>query len=132
MRWRAPFIAEYIVPHLLLQWIRAEVAYDGIAYFSVKRDRYFGIPGSCDNYVFPAREFATDGSCSYLRKKLVMTEPQTWQLLERTLVQAGPLALSQYAEQTLEVLRGQKLQLYKSTPFGQMEGKLLQLAVSAL
>jgi hypothetical protein len=128
----APFIAEYVVPQLLLQWVTEEAAFDGIAYFSVKRDRYFGLPGSCDNYVFPTKIFAAEGHCSHLGKKFVMTEPQAWQLLERTPVKAGPLAACRNAEQPIEVLKGQTKQLYRTTPFGQLEGKLLQLPVSAL
>jgi hypothetical protein len=89
-------------------------------------------PGSCDNYAFPAKKLAPEGPCLHLRDRFVMTEPQAWQLLERTPVQAESPPLCRSAEQAIDLLKGQRSQLYRSTPFAQLEGRLLQLPVSAL
>lgn len=60
------FVAEYVFPQMLLQWLLEKTKYDGIKYTSalnneaVKEYRYV-------NYVFPVREYRKDG----FDKKLV-------------------------------------------------------------
>jgi hypothetical protein len=85
----APFIAEYIVPQLMLQWIARPGAdgnrLDGIAYLSVRTDPEHPFP--CDpfvNLVFPVQQPQPRGYCPVLQQKFALTEPGAWQLLEST------------------------------------------------
>ena len=75
------FIAEYIVPQLLLQWVSENKDVDGIAYFSVKADSLFDPPHGAANFGFPTRSDAATGYCSELMRKFEMTEAVSWQIL---------------------------------------------------
>jgi hypothetical protein len=82
-----PFIAEYIVPQLMLEWIARPNAdgerLDGIAYLSVRTDPEHPFP--CDpfvNLVFPVQRPQARGCCPVLREKFELSEPGAWQLLE--------------------------------------------------
>ena len=44
-----PFIPEYIVPQLLLQWLRNESGLDGLRYFSTKVEQYSHSPWAAMN-----------------------------------------------------------------------------------
>jgi hypothetical protein len=76
----AAFVAEYMVPQLLLQWLSKQSAggIDGIAYSSVSSRSYADYPALIANVVFPTREFAPSGYCTRLAGKLTMTEPIAW------------------------------------------------------
>jgi hypothetical protein len=83
----APFVAEYIVPQLMLQWIALPDPdgnrLDGIAYFSVRTDPEHPFP--CDpfvNLVFPVQQPQSRGCCPVLQQKFVLSEPGAWQMLE--------------------------------------------------
>jgi hypothetical protein len=83
----APFIAEYIVPQLMLEWIALPDAdgnrLDGIAFLSVQIDPEYPFP--CDpfvNLVFPVQQPQASGYCPVLRRKFELSEPGAWQLLE--------------------------------------------------
>lgn len=78
-----PFIPEYIVPQLLLQWLRNESGLDGLRYFSTKVEQYSHSPWAAMNYVFPVQEQATAGFCPRLSEKFHLTAPVPWSLLEK-------------------------------------------------
>ena len=115
----SPFIAEYIVPQLLLQWITHSSKHDGIRYFSANIDAYHDSPGLACNYVFPARDFAAKGHCARLRSKFEMSEPISWQLLAPT-----PMAAMQpvHGGSEVELAPGTRVK-YVDTPFGQIEAR---------
>jgi hypothetical protein len=92
-----PFIAEYIIPQLILQWItdKSHADVDGIAYTSVICKTHSDYPAAIADLVFPAKEMAASGYCPRLRRKFAMTPPIAWHLLERVnLPSAGPSASS--------------------------------------
>ena len=76
-----PFIPEYIVPQLLLQWIRSESSLDGLRYFSTKINQDRHSPWAAMNYVFPVQEQVASGYCPKLKDKFVLTSPASWSIL---------------------------------------------------
>lgn len=78
----SPYRCEYLLPQLLLQWIRKSAEFDGIRYASTR------IKGSSwrgtSNYVFPAVHSFDRGFCSRLQELFGSTEPIGWQLLAAT------------------------------------------------
>jgi hypothetical protein len=77
----SPFIPEYIIPQLLLQWLRNETIWDGLRYFSTKISQYVRDPTVPMNYVFPVRVKAPTGHCATLRAKFVLSDPIAWSML---------------------------------------------------
>jgi hypothetical protein len=119
----APFIAEYIVPQLLLQWITNSSAHDGIRYFSVRVDTYIDNPAIPCNYVFPARQFGPAGHCATLRAKFEMSPPLSWQLVERSPMPNGLVAgMPVHGNSQVALVPGHFMP-YVNTPFGQIESK---------
>jgi len=77
-----PFIPEYVIPQLLLQWIRTEPGFDGIRYFSTRIAQYVDDPRPASNYVFPVKGSRASGFCCQLSKKLILSRPMSWQILQ--------------------------------------------------
>lgn len=77
-----PFIPEYIIPQLLLQWIRLTQGFDGVRYFSTKVDQYVADPHAAANFVFPTKCRTSTGYCSQLVEKFELTEPAQVRLLK--------------------------------------------------
>ncbi|MDX9902306.1 MAG: hypothetical protein RBT22_12540 [Aliarcobacter sp.] len=72
------FIVEYIIPNLLLQWVRNEKSnVDAIQYYSTKKE----ISEHTKNLVLPPK-FFDKKYCSNLVNKFVLTQPTSWQLLD--------------------------------------------------
>lgn len=80
----SPFIPEYVVPQLLLQWVRNTTGYDGLRYFSTKIEQHVQDPTVPMNYVFPVRHKAPTGHCTLLRQKFVLTDPIAWPVLRQS------------------------------------------------
>lgn len=84
------FKAEYIIPQLLLQWIRNDKLHekriDGIRYFSVSsnykvfNDSFENPVELNQNYVFPSQIQSTKGYCKYLSSLFEFTNPIIWSL----------------------------------------------------
>jgi len=78
----ATFKPEYIVPQLLLQWVRQTKDIDGIKYFSVRTN--FSSEHDFSewaNYAFPVKESKSQGLCDSLTKSFSVTEPVSWEML---------------------------------------------------
>jgi hypothetical protein len=77
------FVEEYIVPQLVLQWLRDEAfKIDGIRYFSMRVRQTFQAPRLAINYVFPVRTDSPAGHCNELKRRFTFTLPIPWNLLE--------------------------------------------------
>ena len=76
----SPFIPEYLIPQLVLQWVLNSTEADGIEYPSmfVDHDRVWSDYGF--NYAFPARSSGSDGFCTKLTTLFEMTDPVPWSL----------------------------------------------------
>jgi hypothetical protein len=119
----SPFIHEYIVPQLILQWITHSNVHDGIRYFSVNVASYMNNPAMPCNYVFPARDFAAQGHCPVLRAKFEMSVPLSWQLIERMGMPHGMAAgMPVHGNSDVEFVQGSPIQ-YVNTPFGGIEAR---------
>jgi hypothetical protein len=71
------FKPEYIIPQLLLQWVRLYNNFDGICYFSTRIDlnKYPLADSYYRNYVFPVQTNRNEGHCSVLSQKFRITNP---------------------------------------------------------
>lgn len=80
------FKPEYIVPQLLLQWVRNNDEIDGIRYKSTHIDPIlYKQKGEIFNVVLPVRENKNTGHCSQLKSIFKMTEVTSWQMYELAL-----------------------------------------------
>lgn len=77
------FKPEYIIPQLLLQWIRNKKEIDGIMYYSTNINyNSLSKNGDLFNVVLPVKENKRTGYCSHLKKLFKMTNAVSWQLKE--------------------------------------------------
>lgn len=75
------FKPEYIIPQLLLQWVRKDNRIDGISYQTTHINFKESLSkGEFLNVVLPVKENKTRGLCSELEKKFLMTESTSVQL----------------------------------------------------
>jgi hypothetical protein len=130
----APFIAEYIVPQLILQWLTRPVSsndkkFDGIVYFSVNADP---LPGSdptfrnytaLTNYVFPVQDPQSYGHCPVLKAKFELTEPVSWQLLLHSGLPGEP---TKHSDFEVPIVPGTCAE-YRNTAFGLAEMRLAEM-----
>jgi hypothetical protein len=120
------FKPEYIMPQLLLQWIRKKQEIDGVRYNSTHIDlNLTKSKGDFSNYVFPVKDNVESGHCTVLKKLFRMTEPLSWQLYEYAL--GGQLFL--HGEhpvkkvERLELITGRSFPYHYST-LGKLEAYL--------
>jgi hypothetical protein len=127
----SPFIAEYIIPQLILQWItdNNDLKLDGIAYSSVRSKMHVYYPAAIANLVFPVKTIEKEGYCSKLRQKFSLTDPVAWYLLDR--VHPSPKREPFCKDEMFEFVRGRPV-AYKETDFAAIEGKLLELDAAVL
>ncbi len=77
-----PFVEEYIVPQLLLEWIKNESgSIDGLRYFSTQIAQQPACPRLTINYVFPVKTVHKSGYCDSLKAAFRLTKPVSWALL---------------------------------------------------
>lgn len=121
------FKAEYIVPQLLLQWIRNTGEIDGIKYNSTHIDKTELIgEGELYNLVLPVKENKDSGYCNHLMELFEITETISKQLLEYST--GGQTSLYTKSEldkinqkiPSLEIIKGRKFP-YSFSVLGQME-----------
>jgi hypothetical protein len=122
----APFIEEYIVPQLVLQWVTERNEAQGVAYFSVRLEPRTDTSTLQTNLVFPVRKSAPSGACEALREWFNLTEPAYWPLLEPGDTIDNPRrGTPQTYGHPIELMRGHPLP-YGATPFGLREIELLK------
>lgn len=121
------FKPEYIVPQLLLQWIRNSGDIDGIKYDSTHVDKIkLKSDGELYNLVLPVKENKDKGLCKHLVALFEMTETISNQLLEYS--SGGQTFLHSKAEfdkidkkiPSLEIIKGIK-HPYSFSSLGHME-----------
>jgi hypothetical protein len=118
------FVEEYIIPQLLLQWVRDEsFKIDGIRYFSMRVNQRSEAPRLAINYVFPVRSDLRTGHCDQLRSRFSMTLPVPWNLLEGIDLRTA----DRIRANEPFVLNSETAIIYDDTIFGQMEGQLSPL-----
>ena len=125
---KAPFKPEYIMPQLLLQYVKEDLqqGIDGIRYFSTHYDQLdYSLTLGC-NFVFPVKSFAPRGQCPHLINLFNMTEVLPWQIANHiSMPSIGAPSVP------IELVRGCACD-YINTIFGDMEGKSMPMIASAL
>ena len=122
------FKAEYIIPQLLLQWIRENEDLDGIKYNSTHIETgILKTTGELYNLVLPVKENKDEGYCKHLTGLFEMTETISWQLLEYAM---GGEIFDEPSEDevnrkipTIEIIKGRKYP-YSYSALGSMESYL--------
>ncbi|MFE6442050.1 hypothetical protein ACFVL6_21260, partial [Bacillus subtilis] len=122
-----PFKPEYIIPQLLLQWVRRSSLFDGICYFSTKINDYNSENiAYFRNYALPVKDLKASGYCEELRRKFeLISEGVPWQFFE---LYKGTLNRTESKETmvhaNIELVKGIKID-YENTDFYQLERMLL-------
>lgn len=121
------FKPEYIIPQLLLQWVRNNDRIDGIRYKSTHIDpELYKQEGELFNLVLPVKEYKNMGHCNQLKSMFQMTEVTSWQMYQIAL--GGQLILRSFEESErlnerlpkLELIKGRKYP-YSSSILGKLE-----------
>lgn len=77
------FKPEYIIPQLLLQWVRENDYIDCIRYFSTNIEKFGSkSKGDFSNFVFPVKKMTKKGHCSALKEIFEHTEVISWQSVQ--------------------------------------------------
>jgi len=122
----SPFKPEYLVPQMLLQWVRKSSKFDGIAYASTNvRATSPEYAHAVWNYVFPAKVIRPAGWCEHLCGLFKMTQPYGWELLRAAQVgdRVDAVAAKWFR---IELIEGFEKQ-YALSEFGEIEAKLRKL-----
>jgi hypothetical protein len=129
----APFKPEYIVPQLVLQFVREDRTnnIDGIRYFSLHLDQPT-VSVSTElrlgsNFVFPVKTPAAVGLCALLRQQFAMTPVFPWQLVGRIHLPGTGGA----PNDNIELVRGCPCS-YIHTIFGEIEAMSLAMQASPI
>ncbi|WP_142309219.1 hypothetical protein, partial [Bacillus pseudomycoides] len=120
------FKPEYIIPQLLLQFIRQTDSIDGISYFSTKIDRYsLEISEVYRNFAFPVQKKQKEGLCPILKDKFEVTDAVPWQMFElyKNSRFCLPYDIEEDKRYEIEFIDGMSL-LYTSTDFYKLENFL--------
>jgi hypothetical protein len=114
------FKPEYILPQLLLQWIRNEESISGIKYWST--NTAVNPTKSSDklyNYVLPVKTTKEKGICDELKEMFKASEPTSWQIeqINNHELQTNSLNQMNYLIEkikTIEISKGKKANYYDS------------------
>ncbi|PDZ26987.1 hypothetical protein [Bacillus toyonensis] len=115
------FKPEYIIPQLLLQFIRQNDFIDGVSYFSTKVDNYSTETAELyKNFAFPVQGGQNIGLCPKLRSKFVVTDAVPWNMFQ--LYNGSHYCAPHEGEKRVEheFINGMSL-LYSSTDFSKLE-----------
>ena len=124
-----PFVPEYVLPQMLLQWLIATKGtggFDGIRYFSCHVDHHSGKPQHpmC-SFVFPPKQYPATGLCPVLQAMFDWTSPLPWQEIA---ARPPPIDSECYRRFQFAPYPG-TTEDYGSTAFGEVEARLNQLAL---
>jgi hypothetical protein len=129
---KAIFKPEYVIPQLLLQFIKDDSSLDGIKYSSTKVDYSTLVNVSAYNYVFPVKRIFNKGFCPDLSSIFQITAPTSLEieeLIENPNQQSGFLGFSRKEcsindkPRQLKFYEG-SIRGYDFTSFGYIEEKL--------
>ena len=76
------FKEEYIIPQLLLEWVRNKNVINGVEYFSLSLPEYNLDQRLYKNYVFPAKQQKVKGQCDFLSSIFELTDPISWDFVK--------------------------------------------------
>lgn len=125
------FKPEYIIPQLLLQWVRKNDEIDGISYQTTHINFNESLSkGEFLNIVLPVKENKTKGLCNELESKFVMTESTSVQLnqcaTDGSINGGGVYRYSNNQIQKIELIKGIPTN-YDISIFGGLEQVLSEM-----
>lgn len=132
------FKPEYIIPQLLLQWIRQNDELDGIRYNSTHiSKRVFKVQGEYSNVVIPVKNNAHTGHCKELKSMFKMSETISAQLYQFALgggvfggtIEQAEILNSRVPE--IEIIKGRSLP-YSFSVLGDLEEYLEGMPVGKI
>jgi hypothetical protein len=127
---RSPFKPEYLIPQMLLQWLRNNDEFDGVCYFSTNvRARSTPSVFPLCNFAFPAKQIKPTGWCNHLCRMFRMTEPYGWEWLRA--VQVGDRPAIPQSRFAIELIEGIEVQ-YEHSEFGAVEAWLNNRALKIM
>lgn len=115
------FKPEYIIPQLLLQFIRYDEFFDGVSYFSTKVDNYSAATATLyKNFAFPVQSGLNRGLCPKLLSKFEVSDAVPWNMFQlyKDSHHCDPHEGEKRVEH--EFINGMSL-LYSSTDFSKLE-----------
>ncbi|EJV56728.1 hypothetical protein BWGOE3_56880 [Bacillus mycoides] len=115
------FKPEYIIPQLLLQFIRQDDFFDGVSYFSTKVDNYSAATATLyKNFSFPVQGGQNKGLCPKLLSKFEVSDTVPWNMFQ--LYKDSHHCASHEGEKRVEheFINGMSL-FYSSTDFSKLE-----------
>ncbi|WP_430794528.1 hypothetical protein [Bacillus thuringiensis] len=115
------FKPEYIIPQLLLQFIRYDEFFDGVSYFSTKVDNYSAATATLyKNFAFPVQGGLNKGLCPKLLSKFEVSDAVPWNMFQ--LYKDSHHCDAHEGEKRVEheFINGMGL-LYSSTDFSKLE-----------
>jgi hypothetical protein len=125
------FKPEYIIPQLVLQWVVLDGNLDGIQYRSNRVKSSSHNIGTFSNIVIPVKRSADRGFCSILSKRIKMTNPISWQLLDISdpskkfaKKSIRDISIESYRKASFIEVIDQEKTPYLESKFGIMEEKL--------
>ncbi|MFA6564628.1 MAG: hypothetical protein WCV00_22170 [Verrucomicrobiia bacterium] len=113
------FKPEYIIPQMVLQFVKEDPSIQGVRYFSMHYDQPEPYLRLGTNFVFPVKTSAPKGLCPTLRSLFRMTPVLPWQLGKETddlPFRHGP------PNERIELVKGYSC-AYMNTVFGRLEMK---------
>lgn len=128
----APFKPEYIIPQLLLQYVKQDANVDGIKFPSSKIDYNSIYDLQSYNYVFPVKNCQKKWYCPELAGSFHLTEPTNLELEEILYNPAYPITYlhsPSSSTQRIELVKNVK-SLYIDTAFGKIEDILKKRPVN--
>ncbi len=129
------FKPEYIIPQLLLQWVRKNDKIDGISYQTTHIDFTNSLSeGEFVNVVLPVKENKTRGLCSELERKFLMTESISIQLIQSSangLIDGGTFENKKKQISKIELINGIPTD-YEISIFGELEEILSKMECKAI
>lgn len=132
------FKPEYILPQLLLQWVRSNSSVHGIKFSSTHIDLHAtGTKGEFFNVVVPVVENKETGYCNVLSRKFKATEVLSWQLMQFSFGEAEFSYNSQELEevnhdiQEIEMIIGRAFP-YRFSPLATIERTLRTLPLKPI
>jgi RES domain len=125
------FRPEYIVPQILLEWVRATHGYDGICYTSTHIESTFIEPMGQRNFVFAAKQMRPEGHCPELMQQFELSEALSWQRAEAIGDNDGSNPFPYLTDFEIESVTGVRTK-YLHTAFYSMQWRLNGLRCSPL
>ncbi len=115
VRDRGPFVVEYVLPQLLLQWVKKHSPWVGVRFFSSRLLPYDGIALGA-NLAFPAQTQPPLGHCPTLRGMFDASPAWNWELL----IASNPTGGKALSSGSIQPVPGSGV-TYQQTQFSHVE-----------